>query len=737
MVHSPIPRVHGTMRLGDAFDVAEPHTVGPRRAPMEASAVAISTTPGGAATAAPGSDPELDDSPAPASADGEGYRIFPAPRHSGWKPERPTGLLHAFGAWLMRDPSRDADASLGHGPGHHAQEAASHETHPWWKVMCLTGVDYFSTLGYQPGIAFLAAGALAPVATAILILVTLFGALPMYIKVANDSPHGEGSIQMLRGLLPRWQGKTFILALLGFAATSWIITITLSAADATAHIIENPLAPKVLHHYPVEVTLALIIGLGAVFLKGFKEAIGLAVGLVVVYLALNAAVIGVGLMQIAANPVVLGTWTSGLFATFGDPVAMILAAALLFPNLALGLSGFETGVAVMPQVQGDASDTPARPAGRIRNSYKLLAGSAVIMSLYLMGSSLITTTLIPANEFLPGGKANGRALAYLAYEFLGTGFGVVYDISTVSILWFAGASAMAGLLNLVPNYLPKYGMAPDFVGAIRPLTLILTAIAAAVTIWFDASVDAQGGAYATGVIALMLSGAFAVTLAYLRERRPALAVVFGVITVVFAYTLAVNIIKRPDGLEIATFFIVAILATSVTSRMMRSWELRVDQLVVDDTALKIIHDAASSGTLRIVCNRPEGEDGAGYLAKEAEERAIHNIVPADPVIFLEIYVADSSEFRSELVVTGHIVEQANILRVTATTIPNTIAAIMLWLRDHTGIVPHAYMEWTEGGPFLHAAQFLMFGKGETAPVAREILRTHEEDRARRPFVHVG
>lgn len=737
MVHSPVPRVHGTMRLGDVFDVAEPHTVGPRRAPMEASAVAISTTPEGAATAAPGSDPDLDDSPAPASADGEGYRIFPAPRHSGWKPEMPTGLLHAFGAWLMRDPSRDTDASLGHDLGHHAQEAASHETHPWWKVMCLTGVDYFSTLGYQPGIAFLAAGALAPVATAILILVTLFGALPMYIKVANDSPHGEGSIQMLRGLLPRWQGKTFILALLGFAATSWIITITLSAADATAHIIENPLAPKVLHHYPVEVTLALIIGLGAVFLKGFKEAIGLAVGLVVVYLVLNAAVIGVGLMQIAANPAVLGTWTSGLFATFGDPVAMILAAALLFPNLALGLSGFETGVAVMPQVQGDASDTPARPAGRIRNSYKLLAGSAVIMSLYLMGSSLITTTLIPANEFLPGGKANGRALAYLAYEFLGTGFGVVYDISTVSILWFAGASAMAGLLNLVPNYLPKYGMAPDFVGAIRPLTLILTAIAAAVTIWFDASVDAQGGAYATGVIALMLSGAFAVTLAYLRERRPALAVVFGMITVVFAYTLAVNIIKRPDGLEIATFFIVAILATSVTSRMMRSWELRVDQLVVDDTALKIIHDAASSGKLRIVCNRPEGEDGAGYLAKEAEERAIHNIVPADPVIFLEIYVADSSEFRSELVVTGHVVEQANILRVTATTIPNTIAAIMLWLRDHTGIVPHAYMEWTEGGPFLHAAQFLMFGKGETAPVAREILRTHEEDRARRPFVHVG
>lgn len=701
--------------------------------------MAISTIPQDVATAAPDPDTDPDDSPDDATGVKRGRTTFPVPGRNEVDPEPTNGTLAAVGKWLMTDPSANPDVA-DDVYTHHADSDGkqhAHATHPWWQVMCLTGVDYFSTLGYQPGIAFLAAGALAPVATAILILVTLFGALPMYIKVANDSPHGEGSIQMLRGLLPRWQGKTFILALLGFAATSWIITITLSAADATAHIIENPLAPKVLHHYPVEVTLALIIGLGAVFLKGFKEAIGLAVGLVVVYLALNAAVIGVGLMQIAANPVVLGTWTSGLFATFGDPVAMILAAAVLFPNLALGLSGFETGVAVMPQVQGDASDTPARPAGRIRNSYKLLAGSAVIMSLYLMGSSLITTTLIPANEFLPGGKANGRALAYLAYEFLGTGFGVVYDISTVSILWFAGASAMAGLLNLVPNYLPKYGMAPDFVGAIRPLTLILTAIAAAVTIWFDASVDAQGGAYATGVIALMLSGAFAVTLAYLRERRPALAVVFGVITVVFAYTLAVNIIKRPDGLEIATFFIVAILGTSVLSRVMRSTELRADRIVADDAALDIIQKASASGAVRIVCNRPEGEDGAGYLAKEAEERAIHNIAATDPIIFLEVYVADSSEFRSELVVTGHIVAQANILRVTATTIPNSIAAVMLWLRDHTGIIPHAYMEWTEGGPFLHAAQFLMFGKGETAPIAREILRTHEEDRARRPFVHVG
>ncbi|HYN74105.1 MAG TPA: amino acid transporter, partial [Nakamurella sp.] len=401
--------------------------------------------------------------------------------------EPPPARPSRFRVWLLEG----LIDRRGDHPGPEQNPPPQHVPHSWWKVMCLTGVDYFSTLGYQPGIAALAAGLLSPLATIVLVILTLFGALPVYRRVARESFRGEGSIAMLERLLPRWAGKLFVLALLGFAATDFLITMTLSAADATEHLVSNPLVPTSWHNYNLLITLALLALLAGVFLRGFAEAIGIAVLLVVVYLGLNLVVVAVGMAHVITSPVLVADWRSALTTSYSSPWVMVGIALLVFPKLALGLSGFETGVAVMPQVAGADGDSEAHPEGRIRGTRRLLTTAAIIMSIFLITSSIITTVLIPQEEFQQGGEANGRALAYLAHEYLGNGFGTVYDISTITILWFAGASAMAGLLNLVPRYLPRYGMAPEWAKAVRPLVLVFAFVAFAVTWFFDADVDAQ------------------------------------------------------------------------------------------------------------------------------------------------------------------------------------------------------------------------------------------------------
>jgi hypothetical protein len=632
-------------------------------------------------------------------------------------------------AWLLEGaPTRERE-------GPFEQETAAHQ-HAWWQVMCLTGVDYFSTLGYQPGIAALAAGALAPIATLILVLVTLFGALPMYRRVATASPHGDGSISMLERLLSWWQGKLLVLCLIGFVATGFVITITLSAADATAHIEENPYT-DFLHGAAVPVTLVLIGLLGVVFLRGFSEAIGIAVGLVTIYLGLTAIIIGAGLIEIAQHPGLLRDWRAELNADHANPVLMMGAALLLFPKLALGLSGFETGVVVMPLVQGDATDTTLHPAGRIRNTHRLLTTAALIMSVLLILSSLATTVLIPPDAFEEGGEANGRALAYLAHDLFGDGIGTVYDISTITILWFAGASAMAGLLNIVPRFLPRYGMAPDWARASRPLVLVFSVVCFLVTLVFRADVDAQAGAYATGVLAVITSASVAVTLAARRKRQQHATLAFGVVSLLFVYTMVVTIIEDSGGLQIALIFIAAIVVVSLLSRALRSTELRAPGVEFDSQAVTFLDDCSTQGELRIIANHPDDRTPREYLLKEREEREASNIPAGEPVLFLEVTVADASEFAPTIRVVGQEIEGYRILRAVGASVPNTIAAVLLATRDHTGCRPHVYFGWTEGNPFKFLARFVLFGEGDIAPVTREILRKAEPEAARRPAIHVG
>jgi hypothetical protein len=603
--------------------------------------------------------------------------------------------------------------------------------------MCLTGVDYFSTLGYQPGIAALAAGLLSPVATVVLVIVTLAGALPVYRRVAEESPHGEGSIAMLERLLSFWKGKLFVLTLLGFAATDFLITITLSAADASTHLVENPHLNSALHDKQMVITLFLVALLGAVFLKGFLEAIGVAVVLVGIYLSLNVVVAVSGLWEVITHEHLVTDWTTALTAEHGNVLAMIGVSLLVFPKLALGLSGFETGVAVMPHVEGEASDTEQKPTGRIRGAKKLLTTAAVIMSVFLIVTSFITTVLIPPKEFQPGGQANGRALAYLAHEYLGNAFGTVYDVSTICILWFAGASAMAGLLNLMPRYLPRYGMAPHWARAVRPMVIVFTLIAFLVTWIFDADVDAQGGAYATGVLVLISSAAIAVTIAAHKAGQKHWTIGFAVISAVFLYTTVVNVIERPDGVKIGACFIAGIILVSLLSRLARAFELRVTGMTMDDMAERFVRDIASR-RIRFVANEPDKRDKAEYREKIEQIRADHDLPPQEDFVFLEVTVGDPSEFESVMNVRGEVLHgRYRVLTLESASIPNALAALLLYVRDTTGRIPHIYFEWTEGNPFTNFLRFFLFGQGEVAPVTREVLREAEPDRARRPRVHVG
>jgi hypothetical protein len=624
-----------------------------------------------------------------------------------------------FSDWLLSDIK---EQHLDHtGPHGHTEH-----THPWWRVMCLTGLDYFSTLGYQPGIAFLAAGLLSPLATVILVIVTLFGALPVYSRVAQASPNGQGSIGMLEKLFPEWSGKTFVLILLGFATTDFVITMTLSAADAAAHLRENPFTPDAMKNQMM-LTLVILAILGGIFLKGFKEAIGVAVALVGAYLALNVVVAVVGIEAVVRHPETIPRWKEALFTQHGNPLAMLGISLVLFPKLALGLSGFETGVAVMPLIEG--SDEKAR----VRNTRRLLRTAAAIMSVFLIATSVITTLLIPAEKFQPGGEANGRALAYIAHQYLGNAFGSVYDLSTILILGFAGASAMAGLLNLIPRYLPRYGMAPEWARATRPLVLVFLAVAFLVTIIFHADVDAQGGAYATGVLVLITSGAFAVAMS---AWRSAWRLPFALIALVFLYTTALNIYERPEGIKIASVFIASMIFTSVLSRAMRATELRVRGVVFDKQAAEMIAED-EDGVIRLIARAPREETEEELNVVEREVRAYHEVPEEERIYFFEVERGDASDFEETLHVKGEKVGRHAILRARSPVIANSIAALLIELEKRTGYLPHCYFKWHEGNPVWNMFRFFFFGEGDVAPVAHEVLRQAIKDPKHRPVIHVS
>lgn len=677
----------------------------------------------------------------------------------------------------------------------------------WLWVMCLTGVDYFSTLGYQPSIAVEAAGVLAPIATIILVLVTLLGALPVYIYVAKHSPHGQGSIGMLEKLVSGWWGKTFVLVLLGFAATDYVITKTLSTADAAEHIISNPKffkdftppekpTPEQQVEYDeavkasrvkwqIGLTIGLLLALGAMFLRGFREVIGVAVAIVGVYLLLSGIIIGLSVIYLLNHPHYISDWwdhiQQGHWYLHEPPWkttefwGLIAIGAILFPKLALGLSGFETGVAVMGHVKGDATDTQQTPQGRIRNTRKLLVTAAIIMSIGLIGSSFVVAMLIPPSDLvyvsrdgtfpkhpvtgqelteaeakliLKKPPAKDRALAFIAHGEGGTDkisplfgevFGTIYDISTVIILWFAGASAMAGLLNLVPQYLPRYGMAPEWTRASRWLVILFTGVNIVVTVLFRANVDDQGGAYATGVLVLITSACIATVIGKYRQATGKwwrkISIPYSLVMLVFVYTTIANIIEKPSGIKIAFFFIIAIVITSLLSRVFRARELRfIGFNFVDEQSRFLWESIRASEWPILVPHRP----GKRSLAeKEVVIRREHRLPDNMPILFIEVELHDASDFYQQPNLQVLSEEGRYMLKITnSASIAHTLAAVVLELAK-VGKPPEIHFGWTEESPVAGMIGFLLFGEGNVPWMVHELISKAEPDVAKRPAVMIG
>lgn len=650
-------------------------------------------------------------------------------------------MRNALQRWL-REESAHNDTQV--------HVAAEPHTAPWYATFWLTGVDYFSSLGYAPGLAVMAAGYVAPLATLILVLVTFLAAVPVYTFVAKHSSEGEGSIKMVERLTTKWGrlgwlGKTIVLILLGFAMTDFVITITLSAADATHHVLENPALNRVLPQSPVTVTAVLIIGLCLVFLKGFKEAIWLSALIAIPYMVLNLVIIGAGIQVVVDHPEKWTDWVArvsdfqvadlarslepmsqegsgpvGLLS--GSGTWMLFAVGLIvFPKLALGMSGFETGVSVMPHISAK------NQAERVRNTRKLLVLAAALMSVELMGANTVATLVIPQSEFWVAkgsqvaGNAQGRALAWLAHELLGSTWGTIYDVNTLLILWFAGASAMAGLLSLIPRYLPRFGMSPVWLEYRRPLVLVITGVCLLVNWFFDANVEAQGGAYATGVLVLMASGAFAVLLA---EREKAhYRVIFSLILGIFGYVLVVNASERPDGLKIASLFIIAVIVASVWSRWRRASELRITSLQFETPESEVLwKQMRATENLVLIPLRNMTREAR---RKSDARRMQHRRVEDTHYCFLYVKLTDDpSQFATPIRVNAFEDDGDTVLEITgAVAVANAIAYAALELEVDQVVIGLL----DNGTPAQNALLYLLFGTGEVGYNVRSIfVRVREE-----------
>jgi hypothetical protein len=672
--------------------------------------------------------------------------------------------------------------------------ASVHSSNHWLLILCLVGVDYFSTLAYLPSIAAEAAGPWAPIAAGGVVLVTFFLALPVYWYVVGRAPDGRGATGMAEDLTPGWRGKLIVLTLLGFAAADFVITRSLSLADAAIHLIHNPHGQQLLNQLPaglinedqaiwpplaqllrllaepqVFVTIVLSVisfGLWQLLKRGVTRRMLLVTAAAVSwYLVLSAVVIVSAVVYIARHSEIWQAWLDVVFAT-AEPAADVVAtskyawlwpwlriALWSFPQMALGLSGFEMIMNVVPRVSPGAHTGADLVAGRVRNTRKLMVTAASIMAVYLVSAVVVTALLIPPAELVPGGAATHRALAYLAHgspladggttvgPIFGHVFGDFFDLSSAFILCLAGVSVTLGLQNLLPHYLNRLGMDVSWAGKSGVIMHVLNVMILLVTVVFRASPSLQQWAYATSVLVL-LTGAALASAKDLRLnarrglKRMALILLTAGAGGFFLTMTGLTVLINYSGLVIALAFVLAILISSFVSRWIRCTELRFEGFeFADETSRGRWAGLCLSGAKVLVPHRP----GLISLAERCQAlQRDYRLDPETPVIFIEVLLGDPSNFYQKPLMKIERDGDLEVIRVShCVSVSHVLAAICLELCRDNQCPPEIIFGWSHEQPLAANLNFLLLGEGNVPWMVKELVRKAVPDPARQPRVRIG
>jgi hypothetical protein len=671
-----------------------------------------------------------------------------------------------------------------------------HSSNPWPLVLCLVGVDYFSTLAYLPSIATEAAGPWAPIAAGGVVLVTFLLALPVYWYVVGRASDGRGATGLLENSTPGWRGKLIVLTMLGFAAADFVITRSLSLADAAIHLINNPHGLRLVARWPTalfsedlhlwapleyvrqrlaepQVTFTVTLSIVSFILwqllkRGITRRILIVTTAAVsCYLVLSALVILSALAYIAEHSEIWHTWLKVVFGTSNSadditdpsthswPWAWLQIVLWSFPQMALGLSGFEMIMNVVPRVSGGPGAESGMPAGRVRNTRKLMLTAALIMAVYLVSAVLVTTLLVPQVELLPGGTATHRALAYLAHgsplsggvtgtdlnRLFGHTFGDLYDLSSAFILCLAGVSVTIGLQNLLPHYLNRLGMDVTWAGKSTVIMHVLNVIVLFITVIYRASPSLQLWAYATSVLVLLAGAALAMSKdlrlnATRGPKRISLIVLSAGSGGFFLAMTGLTMLINQSGLTIALSFVVAIVVSSFVSRWIRCTELRFEGFqFADEVSRQRWDQLCQSETRILVPHRP----GLISLSEKCHAlRREHRLDPASPIIFIEVMLGDPSNFYQKPLMKIEREGDLEVIRLShSVSVSHVLAAICLELAKGNKTPPEIIFGWSHEQPLAANLNFLLLGEGNIPWMVKELVRHAMPDAAQQPRIRIG